>query len=159
MAKPKVSAKPLAGWREWVMLPELSPVPIKAKLDTGARTSALHAFRLQAIEQDDRQWAEFEVLPVQRSRDHRTRGRLPISGYRRIRSSTGHSESRPVVQTPLVIGSSRFPIELTLTSRDEMGFRMLLGRSALRNRFWVDPARSFLQPRPTEEPGSNERTP
>lgn len=139
-AKPKM----LIGWREWVLLPDLSPVPVKAKIDTGARTSVLHAFRLGLRTRPDGVWADFEIHPVQHSQAHSTPVSYPVAGFRQVRSSSGHLERRPVIRTPIRIGPHRFEIDVTLTSRDEMGFRMLLGRAAVRRRFWVDPGRSFL---------------
>ena len=134
------------GWREWVVLPALSAVPMKAKVDTGARTSALHAFDLKIDDDASGSWAEFEVHPLQRSRASATRVTVPVLGFKQVRSSTGHSERRPVIKTVVEIGQTHYPIELTLTARDEMGFRMLLGRSAVRRRFWVDASRSYLHP-------------
>ncbi|MDH3730977.1 MAG: RimK/LysX family protein, partial [Acidimicrobiia bacterium] len=133
-------------WREWVELPDLSPIPLKAKIDTGARTSTLHAFDLSRHERNDEAWVTFEVHPLQRSRAHTTLVSYPIQGLRRVRSSSGHSEERPVIRTPIQIGDHQFEIDITLTSRDEMGFRMLLGRAAIRRRFLVDAGRSFLHP-------------
>lgn len=141
------------GWREWVSLPDLSPVPMKAKIDTGARTSTLHAFDM-SLHTGDEPWVEFEVHPLQRSRAHLSRVSYPVRGFKHIRSSTGHAEERPVIRTPIRLGEHEFHLDVTLTSRDEMGFRMLLGRSAVRRRFWVDPGRSFLHQeleRPTEK--------
>jgi hypothetical protein len=147
--------KPLIGWREWVLLPDLAPVPVKAKIDTGARTSVLHAFRLALRTQSGEVWADFEVHPVQRSQARSATVSHPVSGFRRVRSSSGHLERRPVIRTPVCIGPHRFEIDVTLTSRDEMGFRMLLGRAAVRRRFWVDPGRSYLhssdRPSPKED--------
>lgn len=140
----KPAAKPLIGWREWVVLPDLSPVPIKAKIDTGAHTSTLHAFDLSVHERKGRAWAEFEIHPIQRSRRESSTVTCPVLGFKQVRSSSGHSQRRPVIRTRLLLGESDLEIDLTLTSRDEMGFRMLLGRSAIRRRFWVDPGRSFL---------------
>ena len=139
-------ARPLIGWREWVVVPDLSPVPIKANIDTGARTSTLHAFDLSIELRDGESWATFEVHPTQRSRAGRTAISHPVHTFKRVRSSTGHSERRPVIRTIIQIGMHRYDIDLTLASRDEMGFRMLLGRSAIRRRFWVDPGLSFLYP-------------
>ncbi len=136
--------RPLIGWREWVALPELSEVPVKAKIDTGARTSALHAFDMKVAERDGTVLASFEVHPVQRSSAFSSRVEVPVASYRRVRSSTGHSELRPVIRTPIRLGGRQFFIDVTLTSRDEMGFRMLLGRAAVRRRYWVDPGRSYL---------------
>jgi len=95
-------------------------------------------------------WAEFEIHPLQHSRASADRVASPIRGYKKVRSSTGHTEERPVIQTMVKIGDYSFAIDLTLTSRDEMGFRMLLGRSAIRRRFWVDAGRSFLHSIPNE---------
>ncbi len=138
-------------------LPELSPVPMKAKVDTGARTSSLHAFGLSLEERNGEPWAEFEVHPIQRSRAAAIPVALPVKEFRRVRSSTGHSEHRPVIRTPIRIGGHDFEIDLTLTSRDEMGFRMLVGRAAIRRRFWVDAGRSYLHPLPPAAPASEEQ--
>lgn len=132
------------GWREWVLLPDLCPVPMKTKVDTGARTSSLHAFDLTIEEEGDKAVALFEIHPEQRSSRSPVSVSWPIAGFRRVRPSTGHAEVRPVIRTSMVMGSHAYPIEITLTSRDSMGFRMLLGRSAIRNRFAVDAGRSFL---------------
>lgn len=140
------------GWREWVRLPELSPLGVKAKIDTGARTSALHAFRLRVVERESGPVARFEMHPMQRSKVGATRVELPIEEFRSVRSSDGRAERRPVVVTPIQIGSTVFDIELTLASRDAMGFRMLLGRAAVRRRYIVDPGRSFLVALPPEDP-------
>ena len=137
--------KPIVGWREWVELPALLDVPVKAKVDTGARTSALHAFSLRLTEAGGTTTAHFQIHPTQRS----IRGSVEVScevlGFRQIRSSNGRTENRPVIRTTALLGAVRWPIEVTLTSRDAMGFRMLLGRSALKGRFLVDPGRSYLQ--------------
>ncbi len=127
------------------MLPELCGVPMKAKVDTGARTSSLHAFDLTIEGEDDAAIARFEIHPEQRSSRSPVAVTWPVAGFRRVRPSTGHAEVRPVVRTSMVIGSHAYPIDITLTSRDAMGFRMLLGRAAIRNRFAVDAGRSFLQ--------------
>ena len=132
------------GWREWVRLPDFTPVPIKAKVDTGARTSSLHAFDLRVKEVDGLPVALFHVHPVQRSREGSVRVEWPISSFRRVRSSNGKVENRPVVTTELRLAGAGWPIDITLTSRDQMGFRMLLGRAAVRRRFVVDAGRSFL---------------
>lgn len=130
---------PIIGWREWIRLPELTPQAIKAKVDTGARTSSLHAFDLEV----DDGVAHFSVHPHQRSATDETRVTLPVVDHRRVRPSTGRSERRVVVATTAHVGRHAMEIELTLTDRDAMGFRMLLGRSALQRHFIVDPARSF----------------
>lgn len=132
------------GWREWIVLPELCPTPIKVKVDTGAQTSALHAFKLRIADRGDRKVASFIMHPHQRS----IRDSLPVEaeviGYKRIRSSNGKVERRPIIATTAVLGDTTMPIEITLTRRDEMGFRMLLGRAATRKRFLVDPGGSFI---------------
>lgn len=132
------------GWREWVALPDLGVERIKAKVDTGARTSALHAFRIEGFERDGRPWARFDVHPNQRSTAGAIVSEAPLVDRRAVRSSSGRAEHRWVVRTTLEIGGVRWPIELTLTRRDAMGFRMLLGRQALRGRALVDPGRSWL---------------
>ena len=99
---------PLVGWREWVLLPSLSAVPIKAKIDTGARTSAIHAFDLSVVTRDGESWAEFEIHPTQRSKAQPTRISHPIHSFKKVRSSTGHSETRPVIRTGIQIGQRDF---------------------------------------------------
>lgn len=134
---------PILGWREWVRLPELTPHPVKAKVDTGARTSSLHAFDLRLEDG----LAHFAVHPHQRSDDDEVRVSLPVVEHREVRPSSGHSEERPVVRTTVHVGPHELDVELTLTDRDTMGFRMLLGRTALRDVFLVDPAISYAQGR------------
>lgn len=134
----------MIGWREWVTLPTLCPDRMKVKVDTGARTSALHAFDMSVVDRDGTTWVDFEIHPAQRSRRGAIAVSCPVVEFRRVRSSTGHAERRPVIRTEVEIGPTRFEIDFTLTSRDEMGFRMLLGRSAIRRRFLVDPGRSYL---------------
>lgn len=132
------------GWREWAHLPELGVGRVKAKIDTGARTSALHAFGLEIVRDGEQDVAVFELHPTQRSTAGAVPVRVPIIGYRKVRPSTGKAERRPVVATDVVVGEHKFTIELTLTSRDAMGFRMLLGRRAISGRYLVDSSRSFL---------------
>lgn len=138
------SALPLVGWREWVGLPQLEVPQIKAKLDTGARTSSLHAFDLERFERKGRPWVRFNVHAKQRSAKPEIACEAEVLEERRVRSSSGHASLRPVILTPLTIGTLTWPIEITLASRDEMGFRMLLGRQALRGRCLLDPGRSYL---------------
>lgn len=133
----------VVGWREWVNLPGLSPVPVKAKVDTGARTSALHAPGLELIPCGGSLVARFEILPDQYTRRGSDVLEVPVLEQRLVRSSNGVEELRPVIHTELRLGSQVWDVELTLTDRELMGFRMLLGRSALRNRFLVDPNRSY----------------
>lgn len=139
---------PVAGWREWVSLPDLDVDWVKAKIDTGARSSALHAYDLTVVEIDGVERASFEVHPWQRSDLDARRVELPVFDRRIVRSSTGHEEERIVVRTTIRIAGLDVDAELTLANRDEMGFRMLVGREALRGRILVDPGRSYLGPRP-----------
>ncbi|MCA9135906.1 MAG: ATP-dependent zinc protease [Planctomycetales bacterium] len=135
--------KPIIGWREWVSLPDLGIKFIKAKIDTGARSSSLHAFDLELYEQGDQQWARFKVNPVQRNEHWEIVSTAPVIDMRSIRSSSGQAEIRPVVKTNVVLMGQTFEIELTLTDRNQMGFRMLLGREAFRRRFLIDPGKSY----------------
>lgn len=135
----------VVGWREWVALPELLPSdPINAKIDTGARTSALHAWDISSRTVNGEVWLDFSLHPRQRNDDYVVRASARQVDEREVRSSNGELEARPVISTDLVLGSQCFPIELTLTGRHEMAFRMLLGRSALARRCVVDPAASHL---------------
>ena len=143
-----VQRLPVLGWREWVALPDLGVEWIKVKVDTGARTSSLHAFALQQFERGGRLWARFGVHPWQRSAMDALDVEAPVIDVRAVRSSSGRTERRPVIRTRLAVGGLVRPIELTLTRRDEMGFRMLLGREATRRRFLVDPGSSYLGGKP-----------
>lgn len=131
------------GWREWVRLPGLGGAEVKAKIDTGARTSCLHAYDLLEVERDGRNWVEFAFHPLQRDESTIVETAAPLVDRRRVTASNGVAEVRPVVATMLLLGGRAFEIELTLTRRDEMGFRMLIGRRALQRRFLVDPRRSY----------------
>ena len=148
-------AKPTIGWREWVALPDLGVDFIKAKVDTGARTSALHAFDLHEVVRDGLVHVRFVIHPVQRKSDPSVEVELPLLTRRRVRDYGGRSELRPVVVTPVEVCGRRWPIEITLTRRDTMGFRMLLGRQAIRGRFVVDPGASFF----SRKPRKKKRTP
>lgn len=134
---------PVIGWREWVALPELGVEYIKVKVDTGARTSSLHAFDLEEAVRGGVPVVRFMIHPEQRRAHPEIPVELPLVARRRVRDSGGRSELRPVVETEVSLHGRRWPIELTLTRRDAMGFRMLLGRQAIRNRFLVDPGRSY----------------
>ncbi len=132
------------GWREWLALPGLGIGRIKAKIDTGARSSSLHAFDIRVPGEGKHPWVHFKVHPMQRDSMTIVHCKARLHEYRHIKSSSGHKELRPIVRTAILLGSESWPIEVTLTSRDEMGFRMLLGREAMRGRFVVDPNRSYF---------------
>lgn len=132
------------GWREWVALPGLGIERIKAKVDTGARTSTLHAFSLQPFVENGREKVRFDMHPLQHNTKRVITCEADVIDIRWVTDSGGHSEERYVIKTPIVIGGHTWAIEVTLTERDTMMFRMLLARNAIRGRYTVDPARSFL---------------
>lgn len=135
---------PSIGWREWLSLPDLGISWIKAKIDTGARSSTLHAFDLEPFHQNGTSMLRFKIHPQQRNTQDTITAEAELLEERHVRSSTGHTQLRPVISTIVDLNGLSWPIELTLTSRDQMGFRMLLGRQAVRQRFLVDSGRSFL---------------
>ena len=139
--------RPVVGWREWVLLPGLD-ARVKAKIDTGALTSALHAFDLRRYRRGKRRMVDFSVHPLQHDSKTTVRAEAELIEDRRIRSSSGHVSMRPVVKMEIEMLGERWTTEVTLVSRDEMGFRMLVGRRAIRRRFVVDPGRSFLGGKP-----------
>ena len=128
------------GWREWVSLPDLGVTAIKAKVDTGARTSALHASDLQI----DGDWVNFKLHPRHRNTGQTVACRAEIADRRIVTDSGGHKEHRIVIRTRLSVGATIWPIEMTLTDRDDMRFRMLIGRTAMKGIATVDPGRSYL---------------
>ncbi len=132
------------GWREWVRLPDLGINAIKAKVDTGARTSAIHAFELNTFSEGGRERVEFRIHPLQKDDATIVTCTADIVDKRVVTDSGGHKEERIVIATTLDIGPYSWPIEATLTARDTMLFRMLLGRTAIKNRAQVNPARSYL---------------
>ncbi|MBM9459836.1 ATP-dependent zinc protease [Nocardioides sp. zg-536] len=138
----------VAGWREWVSLPGWGVGHVKAKLDTGARSSALHAFDLVETERDGVDWVRFSVHPWQRSDADAVQVECPVHDRRVVKSSTGHAQERVVVLVDVELLGRQVATEMTLTRRDEMGFRMLIGREALRQGFLVDAGRSYLGGRP-----------
>jgi len=148
-----VSNKPITlGWREWVLLPELNLPPLKAKIDTGARTSCLHAFSLQPFNKGPSAWVRFGMHPHQQDPDTEVFCEAKIVDKRIVTDSGGHREERYVISTLLELGKTQWPIEITLTNRDTMRFRMLLGRTAMQDKIIVDPSGSYLL-------GNTENTP
>jgi len=142
---------PTIGWREWIALPELGIKQIKAKVDTGARSSALHAFDLETFRQDGNEMVRFTVHPMQRSGEKSIVAEARVLEYRSVKSSGGQQTRRPVIVTSIQLLGKTWKIELTLAARDEMGFRMLLGREAIRRQMVVDPGRSYLNGRPKKK--------
>ncbi|MGB3210025.1 MAG: RimK/LysX family protein [Desulforhopalus sp.] len=134
---------PVIGWREWVGLPKLGVKNIKVKVDSGARSSSLHANDLKIFNKDGSLWARFKIYPLQRSKEKAVDVEALVLEFRSVRSSSGTVEVRPVIVTNVELLGMDWPVELTLASRDEMGFRMLLGREAFRGRFLVDGGMSF----------------
>ena len=141
--------KKTIGWREWMILPDLGIPAVKAKVDTGARTSALHAFFIEPFKENGKQKVRFRIHPLQRRTDIELICIADVIDQRMVSDSGGHSEVRYVIRTKIVIGSTDIEAEITLTDRDSMQFRMLLGRTALADKFLVDSERSYLAgPRP-----------
>jgi hypothetical protein len=132
------------GWREWVALPELGVPAIKAKVDTGAQTSALHGFDVEPFRARRRDFVRFGVHPLQGRRDAALACVAELVDRRWVTNSGGHREYRCVIRTLLHLGADEWPIEITLTDRDPMRFRMLLGRSAMHGRITVIPDASYL---------------
>ena len=142
-SRSRATGLPVIGWREWLALPELGVDSIKAKVDTGARTSSLHAFDVTETTVGGIVHVRFTIHPAQRRAEPSISVELPLVAKRRVRDSGGRTELRPVIETTVGLLGEEWPIEITLTRRDAMGFRMLLGRQAIRGRFLVDPGRSF----------------
>lgn len=134
----------VVGWREWVALPELNISHIKAKLDTGARTSALHAFHVDPFERDGNLWVRFGMHPHQNNNDQVIECEARVIDERNVTDSGGHTENRYVIETQIAMGEFIWQAEFTLTNRDSMKFRMLLGRTAMSDQFLVKSAASYL---------------
>jgi len=135
---------PAIGWREWISLPDLGVDAIKAKIDTGARSSAIHAFNIHTFQRHGVDMVQFHIHPYQRDNHHTIAAEAEILDRRHVRNSGGHAEERIAIVTTACLQEEQWSIELTLTNRDLMGFRILLGRQAVRRRFLVNPGRSFL---------------
>ena len=135
---------PIIGWREWISFPELGIYSVKAKVDTGARTSALHAFSVTPFEKNSQTFVAFSLHPNQNDQDTVLDCEAPVIDRRLVRDSGGHTEMRYVIEADVHIGAHQMTVEVTLTDRDSMRFRCLLGRTALRGNFLVDSGRSYL---------------
>jgi hypothetical protein len=151
MRRGSAEPKRVIGWREWVQLPDLGVVEMKAKVDTGADNSSLHAFNVERIERDGAEYVRFEIHPKQRSKKPTILCEAPLAMEKKVKNPGGRTELRPVIRTRVVVAGEVIEALVNLTSRDEMGFRMLLGRRAVRSRFVIDPGRSYLGPRPSRE--------
>lgn len=133
----------LIGWREWISLPELGIDAIKVKVDSGARTSALHATQIRYLRQKDGSTLVSFQIPVKKNKNLRVCA--PLVEKRRVKSSLGHETLRPVIRTQVMLGGQKWSTEVTLVNRDPMGFRMLLGRLAVKGKFLIHPSRGFIQ--------------
>ena len=141
----KLAKKQIVGWREWAAFPELGIDKIKAKVDTGARSSALHAYNIECYTtKSGKLRAKFIVHPIQKNNKYVVTCHADVIDQRYVKSSSGQQELRTTILTNLKMGEDSWPIELTLTNRDNMGFRLLIGRTALKRKFLVDPQRSFF---------------
>jgi hypothetical protein len=138
----------IIGWREWISLSDLELPPIKAKIDTGARTSALHAFFIDPYKKGKQQWIRFGIHPQQKNNDIAIECDAPVKDRRIVTDSGGHKQRRFFIETQMKIGQTVFSAEMTLTNRDSMKFRMLLGRTAMTKRFLVNPELSYQQGKP-----------
>jgi hypothetical protein len=142
----KTKIKNLVGWEEWCSFPELQLPAIKAKIDTGATTSALHAYNIKVVLRKGVRYVKFSIHPIQKTKKISVQCVAKVKDKRLVSDSGGHREKRVVIETPMQIGDMLIPIEITLTNRDSMAFRMLLGRQALRKaKLLVDPGKSFRQ--------------
>lgn len=137
--------KKVLGWREWVGFPELGISQVKAKVDTGARTSCLHAFLVVPFERNGRQWVRFDMHPIQGDNSEVISCEAPVLERRSVRDSGGHEEIRYVIETQVKLAEREFTCEVTLSDRDSMRFRVLLGRTAIKGHYLVDSSRSYLQ--------------
>lgn len=138
----------MIGWREWAALPQLGIAPFRVKIDTGARSSSLHASHLTTFQRDGRTWVRFLFRSRSDKSDEGVWCEALSLGQRGIRSSSGELQRRHLIATDLSLAGESWKIEVSLADRQEMGFEMLVGRTAIRRRFLVDPGRSYLTGRP-----------
>lgn len=137
--------KLLIGRSEWCGLPDLKIKKIKAKIDTGAKTSAIHAFNMRIVKKSNKKLIYFDVYPLQRNQTKLVHCHAPLIDTRKVMSSSGHKENRYVILTTLNIGDQSWAIEVTLSNRDPLQYRMILGREALSNRVLIDPSVTYLK--------------
>ena len=143
--------KVILGSEEWCSFPELGIPTIKARVDSGAKTSALHAVNIAPFIKNETNWVKFDINPIQNNQKTVIHCEAPLIDKRIVKSSSGFREQRYVIQTTIEIGDSKWAIEMTLTNRDSMGFRMLLGREAMSGRILVDPEQQYLLGQPSSE--------
>ncbi len=132
------------GWKEWISLPNIGIPSIKAKIDTGARTSSLHAFKIEPLIENGINKVKFWIHPIQNNKDYAESCIADIIDERTVKNSGGQEEERYVIMTQILIADSQWDIEITLTNRDNMRYRMLLGRTSLRGKVIIDPNEAFL---------------
>lgn len=132
------------GWREWVALPQVGIPAIKAKIDTGARTSALHTFQVEMFQSGGSQRVRFGIHPIRKRPDIEIFCEADVTDYRTVSDSGGHREKRYIITTEVALRDQVWPIEISLTNRENMLFRMLLGRTAMKGRMIVNPDLSYV---------------
>lgn len=136
--------KLIIGWQEWVNLPALDIPAIRAKIDTGAKTSSIHAYNIKVFTKNKQKFVRFDLHPLQRNKKIMRTCEAPLLDMRSVKSSSGEREIRPVIKTTLSLGKESWDIELNLTNRDYMGFRMLLGREALSKKVLITSGAIYL---------------
>lgn len=147
-AKKTMSASiTIVGWKEWCSLPDLGIPIIKAKIDTGARTSSLHTTHMEHFKQNQKDYVKFMLYPLQKNTAIQKLCQAEVIDLRHIKNSGGHIEERAVIRTHLQLGSNQWPIEITLTNRNSMRFRMLLGRQAFKSNICINPNKPYYQKR------------
>lgn len=139
----QLSDKMIVGSEEWCALPGLKIPAIKARIDSGAKTSSIHALNIKSYTRDKETWVNYEIFPIQGNRNISVRCVSKVVDHRIVKSSSGSTEKRYVIITPVTIGTQTFDIEMTLANRNSMGFRMLLGREAMYNRMLINPAEGY----------------